>query len=219
MYNITIIFSMHLEIGKCNSRELYNIIENENPEIIFEEFDINRIEDEYYKNGHFKYQKGSSVETFAVMNYLERNKVVYIPVDTYEITYFPTEMYNKISIASEEYDELFKRNILLSSEHGFSYLNSMECCDLLEKMHSIEIEVINKSNDKKLLEDYKAWQLITENRDNEMLKNIYNYSKNHSYNNSIFIVGAEHRKSILDKIKDYNVKETIKINWRSWRIT
>jgi len=75
MYNITIIFSMHMNIGNCNPKELYNIIEKENPEIIFEEFDINRTEDEYYKNGHYKYQNGSTVETFAVMNYLEKNKV------------------------------------------------------------------------------------------------------------------------------------------------
>jgi hypothetical protein len=218
MYNITIIFSMHLEIGKCNSKELNSIIENEKPEIIFEEFDIDRTEDEYYKNGHYKYQKGSTVETFAVMNYLEKNKIIYVPVDTYDITYFPTEIYRKISNANEKYDELFKQNILLSSEHGFTYLNSIDCCDLLENMHSIELDVINKSNDRKLIEDYKAWQLITENRDNEMLKNIYHYSNSHNFNNGIFIIGAEHRKSILDKINDYNSKEKIKINWRSWRI-
>jgi hypothetical protein len=218
MYNITIIFSMHMNIGNCNPKELYNIIEKENPEIIFEEFDINRTEDEYYKNGHYKYQNGSTVETFAVMNYLEKNKVIYIPVDTFDITYFPTEMYKKISSANKEYDELFKQNFILSSEHGFPYLNSIECCDLLEKMHSIEIEVVNKSNDKTLFEEYKKWQIITENRDNEMLKNIYNYSKDHNFNNAIFIIGAEHRKSILEKINDYNVKENIKINWRSWRI-
>jgi len=78
-------------------------------------------------------------------------------------------------------------------------------------MHSIEVEVINKSNDKKLVEDYREWQLITESRDNEMLKNIYNYSKNNNFNNAIFIIGAEHRKSILDKIKNNN---DLTINWQ-----
>ena len=202
---------MHLEIGKCNSNELFSIIENENPEIIFEEFDIDRINDEYYKNGHYKYQNGSTVETFAVMNYLERNKIVYIPVDTHDVTYFPGAMYKKISKANEEYTELFKRNIILASEQGFPYLNSIECCDLMEKMHSIEVEVINKSNDKKLVEDYREWQLITENRDNEMLKNIYNYSRNNNFNNAIFIIGAEHKKTILDKIKNNN---DLTMNWQ-----
>jgi hypothetical protein len=215
---VTIIFSMHLDTGKCNSKELYNIIEGLNPEIIFEEFDISRTEDEYYKNGHYKYQKECSVETTAIMNYLEKYKIVHIPVDTYDITYFPTAMYKKISEANDEYDNLFKNIIFMSCEQGFSYTNSIECFNLMERMHAIEEEVIHKLNDKMLFEEYKSWQLITNNRDNNMLKNIYDYSKNHSYNNAIFIIGAEHRKSILDKINDYNSKEIIKINWRSWRI-
>jgi hypothetical protein len=95
MSNITIIFTMHLNVGKCNSKELYDIIEEVNPEIIFEEFDISRTEDEYYKNGHYKYQKECSVETTAIMHYLEKNKVTHIPVDTYDISYFPTAMYKK----------------------------------------------------------------------------------------------------------------------------
>jgi hypothetical protein len=37
MYNITLICTVHRENGKCNSEELYNIIEKINPEIIFEE--------------------------------------------------------------------------------------------------------------------------------------------------------------------------------------
>jgi len=219
MYNITIVFSMHIQIGNCNSKELYTIIEEVKPDVIFEEFDIDRTEDEYYKNGRYKYQNGSTLETFAVMNYLEKNKVVYVPVDTYDITYVPTDMYKKISTAGEKYDELFNRNILLSSEKGFQYINSIACCNLLEDIHSIEVDVVSKINDKKLLEDYRAWQLVTENRDNEMLKNVYTYCKNNTFNNAIFIIGAEHRKSILEKINDYNSKETIKINWKLWRIT
>jgi len=218
MHNITIIFSMHFEIGKCNSRELYSIIENENPEIIFEEFDISRTEDEYYINGHYKYQKECSVETTSIMNYLENHQVIHIPVDTYEVNNVPDDMYQKISNNNEEYTNLVKMNFMLSCQHGFPYLNSNECSELIEKFKTIEENVVNQMNDKKLTDTYNSWKLITDNRDNEMIKNIYNYSQNHNYNKAIFITGADHRKSILDKIKDYNLKETIKINWRSWHI-
>jgi len=37
MYNITLICTSHRNAGKCNSKELYRIIETINPEIIFEE--------------------------------------------------------------------------------------------------------------------------------------------------------------------------------------
>jgi hypothetical protein len=51
-----------------------------------------------------------------------------------------------------------------------------------------------------------------------MLNNIYEYSKMHKYNNAVFIIGAEHKKSIMKKIDDYNKMDNIKINWWSWRI-
>lgn len=218
MYTITIIFSMHIQIGKCNSNELYNIIKNEKPEIIFEEFDILRTEDDYYKNGHYKYQKESTLETFAIMNYIENFKVEYFPVDTYDINYFPTEMYKKISIANHDYDKIFSENIIQAGQKGFQYLNSIDCYNLIEKLHSIEEKVIKISNDNKLITDYNSWQNISNARDTEMLNNIYEYSKIHNFDNAVFIIGVEHKKSIMEKIDEYNKKENIKINWRSWRI-
>jgi hypothetical protein len=208
---------MHREIGKCNPNELYNILEEEKPEIIFEEFDISRTDDEYYKSeyyekGHYENQDIYSIETIAIMRYLENHQVVHIPVDTYDVTYFPKDMYAKISNTSEEYSNLF-RNILLSGQQGFSYLNSIECSNLFERLHAIEEEVVRNLNDEKLSNAYKSWQLITDNRDNEMVKNIYHYSENHCYNNAIFIIGAEHKKSILDKIQEYGRKNELKLNW------
>ena len=116
---------MHREIGKCNSNELYNIIEKVNPEIIFEEFDISRTDNEYYKNGHYKYQESCSVETTTIMKYLENHQVIHIPVDTYDSPDIPNDMYPKISNVSEEYNNLVKMNFLLSCQHGFPYLNSI----------------------------------------------------------------------------------------------
>ena len=201
MYNITIILSIHLEIGKCNSKELYGIIENENPEIIFEEFDISRTDDEYYKYGHYRNNE-STLETKAIMHYLERNKILHIPVDTYDFMEPPRTMYKIISETNCEYNNLFKKNILMASEQGFAYLNSIECINLFEKMHFLEKEVIEKSNAKTLLQEYESWQLNMDNRDKQMLKNVYNFCKNNSFDNALFIVGAEHGKSILDKINE-----------------
>jgi len=37
MYNITLIGTTHSESGQCNSDELYKILEDINPEVIFDE--------------------------------------------------------------------------------------------------------------------------------------------------------------------------------------
>lgn len=217
MYNITIIFSMHLEIGRCNSKELHSIIESEKPEIIFEEFDISRTNDEYYKNGHYK-KNESTLETKAIMNFLEHNAIKHIPVDTYDFIDPPRTMYKIISETNCEYNDLFRKNILMAGEQGFSYLNSIECSDLFERMHSIEKDVVEKLNDRILFKEYTSWQLNMNNRDKQMLENIYEYSKNNCFNNALFLVGAEHKKSILNKINEYIVKDEFKIKWKSWRI-
>jgi len=216
MYNITLICTMHLGIDKCNPEELYDIIEKENPEVIFEEFDVSRTDDEYYKNGHYKNQD-NSVETTTIMKYLENHQVIHIPVDTYDVTYFPKEMYAKISNNNEEYSNLFT-TILLSGQQGFSYLNSIECNNLFDRLHALEEEVVKNLNDEWLSNAYKSWQLVTDNRENEMLNNVYKYTKENKYNNAVLITGAEHGKPILSKAKEYNIKENLEINWKSWHI-
>jgi len=49
--------------------------------------------------------------------------------------------------------------------------------------------------------------------ENSMLSNIYSFCKEKSFNTAIFMCGAAHRKSIIEKIGEYEKKETIKLNW------
>ena len=59
---------------------------------------------------------------------------------------------------------------------------------------------------------YKSWMDFYNNREYEMIKNIYIYSKEHKYNKAIFLVGADHINSIKKKILEYK-DEQININW------
>jgi len=65
----------------------------------------------------------------------------------------------------------------------------------------------------KLDQVYKNWIDEIENRENEMIRNIYNYMKPEKYERALFLVGAEHRKPIMQKIQEYESKETFKLNW------
>ena len=210
---------MHVNIGNCNSEELYAIIEKENPEIIFEETDIWRKKDEYYIKGLYKKQRSCTLETATIMRYLENNDIIHIPVDTYELPIAPPDIYTDISNACEDYEITVKNNFILSYQNGFSYINSDECSIELDKILEIEVKTIERLGKQKLMEKYKLWRSITDKRDNEMLKNIYDYSQKHKYTNAVFIVGAEHKKSILKKIVDFDQRYKTKINWKSWRIT
>lgn len=50
--------------------------------------------------------------------------------------------------------------------------------------------------------------------ENEMLKNIYSYSKTNQFDKAIFMCGVAHRKSIIEKINKFNANEDIKLDWQ-----
>jgi len=198
-----------MERGKCNSNELYRIIEKIQPEIIFEElpYDVFEI---IYANGYIP----ESLEAITIKKYLEKNQIEHIPVDTYEIN--ETDLFNEFDLISNksiEYAELLKQQLSMIIRNGFHFLNSDDCDELFDKIHIIEENVLLEINDARLSYQYKTEIELHDKRENEMLHNIYNYSKQYLFNKALFICGAEHRKSIMQKIQGYELKEKLKLNW------
>ena len=209
MYNITILSSFHIERGKCNSNELYRIIEKIQPEIIFEELPYDVFEIIYAKG-----RIPESLEAITIKKYLEKNQIEHIPVDTYEIN--ETDIFNEFDVISNksiEYAELMKQQLSMIIRNGYSFLNSNDCDELLYKIHIVEETVLLEINDARLSYHYKTDRKLHDKRENEMLQNIHNYSKLYPYNKALFICGAEHRKSIMQKIQGYEFKEKLKLNW------
>ncbi len=54
---------------------------------------------------------------------------------------------------------------------------------------------------------------IKEDRENEMLKNIYSYCNQKKYENALFLVGAEHRWPLIEKISKLEKENELKLNW------
>ncbi len=96
---------------------------------------------------------------------------------------------------------------------GFEYLNSDRCTSILELKNFWVERVLNEISNIELSNRYKKWVDNQENRENEMIKNIYNYKYLSNYSNGLFWIGAEHRKSIIKKIMEYETKENLKLNW------
>jgi hypothetical protein len=213
MSNITLICTVHKEHGNCNSNELYKIIEAINPEIIFEEIHPNRF-DAYYKT-----QSVSTLETKAIIQYLKNHQIEHIPVDNYDIPdiqMFYKEvdyMHENIFDNSNEYCYLFEQRQLLLTQHGFNYINSDHYKNLSNRLVVLEETVIKHLNDKYLFRIYTTWKEFNYNRETKIIKNIYNYSNEHRYNNAILVIGSEHGSSIIKIIEEYKIKNESKINW------
>jgi hypothetical protein len=86
---------------------------------------------------------------------------------------------------------------------------------LFDKVKEFEEAIIPQTNLKKdyLLRIYKLYREEHDNRENKMLLNIYDYSKENPFDQAAFLIGAAHRNSIVKKITECDKKEKLKLNW------
>jgi hypothetical protein len=229
MYNITLISTIHSENGQCNSGELYKILEDINPEVIFDELPIH-FSDMYYSD---------SFDMYCANKFLLNRHPPEVPLEVkcikkckqnYNIEIFPVDidLRQKLSKYQDEisfmiltflkyveYKKLDNENETLIAQEGFHYLNSDKFLDFLDKKEVMEKNIIESEIQKyRLLDIYKLFHAEQyDNRENVMLENIYNYSKGNQYNQAVFLIGATHKKSIKQKITEYEKVSEIKLNW------
>jgi pheromone shutdown protein TraB len=106
----------------------------------------------------------------------------------------------------------------LVAQEGFHFLNSDRFLDLLAKKEVIEKNIMGSEIEEvRLLDIYKRFHAVqNDDRENAMLENIYNYSKENQYDQAVFLIGAEHKTSIMKKITAYEKLPEIKLNWRMY---
>jgi hypothetical protein len=206
MLTITLISTMHRELGKCNADELCKILESERPEVIF----LEALEDTYsqYQKENFAsygvYHRQLEIE--AIQKYSNYNPIKYIPVLDDELTDLLEEKYEAIPENSQlrrMQQELAK----LSESEGFPFLNSQSCMTLHAKMRALENRLLNNDQlDEALSADIDAYE-------NAMMRNIYSYCQNNQLSKAVFMCGSAHRQSIIEKITYFQANESVDINW------
>jgi len=229
MYNITLICTVHSENGLCNSDELYKIIEDIKPEVIFDELPSHSY-DEYYCDSFDMYYANSillnkrppviPLEVKSIKKYKQNYDIKILPVDI-DVRQNTSLYQNEIFFMYlafceyEDYKKLENEKEVLMAQEGFYYLNSDNFIDFLEKKEVLEKNIMEFETQKnRLLNIYKLFHTEQfDNRENAMLRNIYNYSKDNQYNQAVFLIGAEHKKSIMQKIIEYEKLFEIKLNW------
>lgn len=229
MCNITLIGTIHSENGQCNSNELYKILENIKPDVIFDELP-SHFSDMYYSDSFDIYCANNillnrnppvvPLEVKCNKKYKQNNNVEIIPVDIdirQELSKYQHEFLFMFSTfyKNEDYIKLDNEKENLISQEGFHFLNSSKFLDLLEKKETTEKIIMESDNQKNRLFDiYKLFQVVQyDNREYAMLDNIYNFSKGNQYNHAVFLIGAEHKKAIMRKITEYDKLAEIRLNW------
>ncbi len=215
MYNITLIATNHSEFGKCNSNELCNIIATINPEVIFEELSPILFNFIYNSNSN-NLTPDIVTEIKCVKKYLKNHNISHEPVDI-DLRYISDKEQDWMFDIFEKYDAYKKidyEQYLLAKKNGFDFLNSKKSMDLSEKQKIIKTNIIEVDNQKnELSRIYKLFNLQDDIRENAMLKNIYNYSKENQFNQAVFLIGTAHKKSIMQKITKYEKQSEVKLKW------
>lgn len=204
----------HSELGGCNSDELYKIIEHIARDTIFEEVPPAKFGSLY--NGLLK----DSLETHTIKRYLQNhptaNCLVDLDTDARTDPSFKKNismMFNTFEVHSAEYSDLSNQHTLKVEQHGFPYLNSNQCSEILERKHLLEKMMLANSNHAELSETHKKWLGFIESRRIGMIKNIYQYAAHIKFKTALFLLGAEHRKPIIYKISEFEKSNNCKLIW------
>jgi cation transport regulator ChaB len=212
MHKITLIGTVHEAEGACSFQNLYRIIEVLNPQIIFEELFPSDF------NAYYKDKTKRRLETDVLNAYLEKHQVAHLPVD---YDYNPPasfwkahqQMHRRVEDNSFVYRNIIDQYIINKRSGGFKYLNSSNYESLNHELQVAIDDTLQKLNNEEFFQANTEWNDLMEKREHTMITNIYRYSKEHTYTQGLFYIGAAHRESIKKTIQIYNKKEDIKINW------
>jgi hypothetical protein len=211
---VTLICTKHNDNGACNSFELFKIIKQINPDVIFEEIPPSLFDCVY--NGRCT----DTLETISIKNYLRTSTATQIPVDLeienntrQKIQEDFNRMFQEFYSLNSEYNSIKNQINILVNQYGFPYLNSEKCSELFNQKKSLEEEIVKSIRLENLTLSYKNWLNLIERREDKMVSNIYSFSKLNSFKNGLFLVGAEHRHSIINRILEYEKNNENVVSW------
>ncbi len=206
MHNITFISTMHEETGKCNAYELYNILKKESPEVVF----LEALKSTYsnYDKTMFSsfgvYHRKLEIE--AIQKYSNDSSIEYVPVLDSGLSDLFNNKYERICEYSQ-FQEMLNEFNSLAEMKGFQFLNSQLSIMLHQKMRMLENLLLNHNElNEAVNADIDAYE-------NSMLRNIYSYCRINRFEKAVFMCGSAHRQSIIEKIRIFNSKEKMDINW------
>lgn len=207
MHTITLVSTIHRELGKCNPSELSTILEKLKPEVIFLEALPSTYSNYQQSIFHSFEVYHEKLELAAIQKFSERFPVEYVPVLENELPNSLDKKLHKLS-GFVQLQRLLDDHNSIFKERGFDYLNSEECSDQIEEMRELERHLLNDNDLEKLVrQEIDIYE-------NSMMKNIYEYCRKNRFSKAVFMCGVAHRKSIISKIQEFNTKRKLNLNWK-----
>lgn len=196
--HVSIIGTHHEERGAVTVSALLAILKRIQPDVVFAEIPQTHF-------GAWRDGSHGTVESIAVARYADIHSIDVVPVDspTPDDTFFQRweEATRAIERTSPEFRRLVDLNADRMGSGGFAYLNSDECIRAWTQVHREELDTIEYIGSSRLRDIYVEVRGVNERRDLEMLRNIHTYCASTVQARGTFLVGAEHRKSLIEKLR------------------
>ncbi len=212
MKSITLVCTVHKEKGAANVSNLYKILEHIQPEVIFLEVSPDDF-DSYYITCNLE-----KLEPKAVIQYKANRHIDLVPVDisiTDKNIYMKAQrLFGMIDLHSTtHYQQKYEHIQTCVFKSGFSYLNSDQYSKDQAELNEEDFEIIRKIDDPEIIGLYEWWNTTISHRENEMINRIYEYSRDNTFQRTVFLIGAAHRHSIIKKGKELNNNDPGNIEW------
>lgn len=197
MNSIALICTVHEECGQATSSELYARLERYQPEVIFLEAPSQDMD------CFFRGNTGRKLESAPVKQYQNRMGCSLVSVDlpTPEPKFFRDyeRLMQRIEARSCDLRRLMTWYSSYVFDYGFRYLNSEHNCNMWSEIYAYIRATVAELNEPELKEIFDSWMRTNELREREMLSNIQIYCGKRQFSRGVFIVGAAHRSSIIER--------------------
>jgi len=214
MFNVTVIFTRHDQIGNCNSSELLKIVKALQPEVIFEELS-HSIYDQIYIQ-----QIRSKLESDVIKLYSKTNVVEHIPVDTFDC---PDNYHSRLNYLLDVISKYLNKSVALNNsfnrlmnhvmEEGFRFLNSDENDVMIEDITEQENHILVEIGDDRLDQIAQLRREVDSRREDVIIDNIYKHAEQKAFHTGILFIGSGHRKSIKSKLDNKASREGVDVKW------
>jgi len=153
---------------------------------------------------------GNNLEAEAVKLFQRNHHIELVPVDlpTPEKVFFENyeDLHKNVEEKSRKYREITDSYSARLRRHGFYYLNSEYCSKDLAAINEEIDEYLKTAEDESLYVPNNSWIKQISMRDAEMCRNITNYCTEHTFERAVFLVGAAHRKGVMEETSKYELE-------------
>jgi hypothetical protein len=210
LMRVSVVGTVHVANGLANAVELQAILKRLQPNVIFAEIPPAHV-------GEYIDGSRGSLESVAVRGYREGHRVAIVPVDLAkpEDAFFTgaKDLFDAVERTSHDYRRMVDRHGLDTRLGGFPYLNSGRCMQAWADIYAEVRATVEWIGNRRLREIYDLWIYTNERRDNEMLTNIEDHCSRQVFDRGLLLVGAAHRKSIVDKARAADRAGAMGVEW------